>query len=383
MSERADHPDSLRPAFAGAAATFSGIGLGRFAYVPLFPAMVSAGWVTGAEGALIGASNLAGYLVGVLGGPSVARRIGTAAALDCGMLLGMVGFGACAFDLGAAWFLLWRFVSGVGGGLLMALAGPAVQGTVRAARRGVAGGIVVSGIGFGIVVASAAIPALVPLGLSVAWAALAAIVGLLWLLARPSWPRTPIPPTPAGIPARSLVLQTAYGISGGGLVPHMVYFADLAVRGYGFAPSFGSLLWLIFGTGALAGTLLGGRLADRLGALTSFRLWLAFQVVALAAALSGNTVLLLLSGFAGGFSALGLAAIALARARELAGPAAGAVWVKTTAAFGIAQAVAGLALAALFAQTGSHTAVFLTGLALSVAALLVSFLNADRAAAPA
>jgi hypothetical protein len=78
-----------------------------------------------------------------------------------------------------------------------------------------------------------------------------------------------------------------------------------------------------------------------------------------------------------------LAAIALARARELAGPAAGAVWVKTTAAFGIAQAVAGLALAALFAQTGSHTAVFLTGLALSVAALLVSFLNADRAAAPA
>jgi MFS family permease len=237
VSERADHPDSLRPAFAGAAATFSGIGLGRFAYVPLFPAMVSAGWVTGAEGALIGASNLAGYLVGVLGGPSVARRIGTAAALDCGMLLGMVGFGACAFDLGAAWFLLWRFVSGVGGGLLMALAGPAVQGTVRAARRGVAGGIVVSGIGFGIVVASAAIPALVPLGLSVAWAALAAIVGLLWLLARPSWPRTPIPPTPAGIPARSLVLQTAYGISGGGLVPHMVYFADLAVRGYGFAPS--------------------------------------------------------------------------------------------------------------------------------------------------
>jgi len=31
---------------AGACATLSGIGLGRFAYVPLFPAMVLAGWVS-------------------------------------------------------------------------------------------------------------------------------------------------------------------------------------------------------------------------------------------------------------------------------------------------------------------------------------------------
>ena len=38
----------LRPALAGAAATFSGIGLARFAYVPLFPAMVGAGWISGA-----------------------------------------------------------------------------------------------------------------------------------------------------------------------------------------------------------------------------------------------------------------------------------------------------------------------------------------------
>src|SRR4051812_2024908 len=61
-------PSSLSPAFAGAAATLSGIGLARFAYVPLFPAMVAAAWVTGAEGGFLGAVNLAGYLIGVLGG---------------------------------------------------------------------------------------------------------------------------------------------------------------------------------------------------------------------------------------------------------------------------------------------------------------------------
>src|SRR3954466_6998334 len=58
---------SLSPAFAGAAATLSSIGLARFAYVPLFPAMVATSWVSGAEGGFLGAVNLAGYLIGVRG----------------------------------------------------------------------------------------------------------------------------------------------------------------------------------------------------------------------------------------------------------------------------------------------------------------------------
>ena len=50
MTLRSASAPSLGPAFAGAAATLSGIGLARFAYVPLFPVMVAAGWVSGAEG---------------------------------------------------------------------------------------------------------------------------------------------------------------------------------------------------------------------------------------------------------------------------------------------------------------------------------------------
>jgi hypothetical protein len=57
MTRSGPAPSSLSPAFAGAAATLSGIGLARFAYVPLFPAMVAAGWVTGAEGGFLGAVN--------------------------------------------------------------------------------------------------------------------------------------------------------------------------------------------------------------------------------------------------------------------------------------------------------------------------------------
>jgi hypothetical protein len=63
----------LRPALAGAAATCAGNGLARFAYVPLFPAMVVAGWVDGGGAGLLGAAALAGYLAGVLGAGRVAR----------------------------------------------------------------------------------------------------------------------------------------------------------------------------------------------------------------------------------------------------------------------------------------------------------------------
>ena len=76
MTLRSASALSLSPAFAGAAATLSGIGLARFAYVPLFPVMVAAGWVSGAEGGFLGAVNLAGYLIGVLGGRMLAQRLG-------------------------------------------------------------------------------------------------------------------------------------------------------------------------------------------------------------------------------------------------------------------------------------------------------------------
>ncbi len=74
----------------------------------------------------------------------------------------------------------------------------------------------------------------------------------------------------------------------------------------------------------------------------------------------------------GGFAGLGITAVVLARARELAGPAAGILWVRATALYALAQAATGFALVPLFAYTNSYTLVFATCIALSMAALLVS-----------
>jgi predicted MFS family arabinose efflux permease len=229
-------------------------------------------------------------------------------------------------------------------------------------------------VGSGVILGSLAVPLLLPAGLTAAWLALAALVLALWAFAHPRWPRTPISsPDPAAARPKAGALILAYGLSGAGMAPHMVYFVDLAVRGRGLDPRLGALAWLLFGAGALLGTLVGGRAADRWGGPRALQAWLTVQAAALALALLASVACLFPAALLGGFGGIGVTAVALARARELAGPAAGVVWVRATALYALAQAAAGFALTLLFARTGSHEAVFAAGLALSAAALLAAF----------
>lgn len=369
----------LAPALAGAAATCSGIGLARFAYVPLFPAMVAAGWVDGAGAGLLGALNLTGYLAGALSARAVARRLSVPRALDAGMALAVLAAACCAWQGGLAWLGLWRCLAGVAGGVLMGLTGPAVQAVVAPQRRGVAGGMVLLGVGSGIMLGALLVPALVGQGVSAAWLGLSGLTLLLWMAARPFWPAPPraeARPGPGVLPpVRLLVLS--YGLSGAGLVPPMVYLADLAARGHGLGVRAGGLMWVVFGIGALSGSLAGGALADRLGGRRAMVLALSVQVAALGAALLPGVAWLVASGLLSGVAAVGVTSVALAAARERAGAAAGLVWVRVTAAFAVAQAATGFAMAAIFGATGeSHAAIFAAGLGLSVLSLAVA--AADR-----
>ena len=53
-----------RGTLSGACATLVGIGLARFAYTPLLPAIIDAHWFSPSSSTYLGAANLMGYLAG-------------------------------------------------------------------------------------------------------------------------------------------------------------------------------------------------------------------------------------------------------------------------------------------------------------------------------
>lgn len=88
-----DTADSLPWAamFAGLCASMIGIGIARFAYTPLIPPLIEAGWFPAESVVYLGAANLAGYLAGAL----VARQA------YCGIAGGFDGFLQAVLDLRA------------------------------------------------------------------------------------------------------------------------------------------------------------------------------------------------------------------------------------------------------------------------------------------
>ena len=115
-SERAE-PRTIvwRAVLSAFCASLIGIGLARFAYTPLLPALIGEHWFAPAAAAYLGAANLAGYLVGALAGRPLSARAPLALVLRAMMLAATAAFFACAYPLGFAWFFVWRFVAGVTG----------------------------------------------------------------------------------------------------------------------------------------------------------------------------------------------------------------------------------------------------------------------------
>ncbi len=174
---------------AGLCASLVGIGLARFAYTPLLPAIINAHWFPAATAAYLGAANLAGYLAGALLGVDIARRTGTITALRLMMLLASAAFFACAIPVSFLWFFLWRFVSGVSGGALMVLAATSILPFIRPSRRGLASGVIFMGVGLGVAASGTLVPLLLHTGLAQTWLGLGAISLLLTLLVWTSWPQ--------------------------------------------------------------------------------------------------------------------------------------------------------------------------------------------------
>jgi predicted MFS family arabinose efflux permease len=364
-----------RAALCGLLAMLVGIGVARFGYAPLVPALVGAGWFSASAAFWLGAVNLLGYLVGAGGMRSWTGRVHARPAVVGMMGVTAVCLAASAWDLGVVWFGVWRLVSGVTGGALMVLMAAAVTGRAPAAKRGQVGGITFAGMGVGIMLSALVIPRLLPFGLPATWGILAALSVVATVVVAVTMPDAVIHPAPARGGERTLtrpvlLLMVSYGFCALAFVPHMLFLASFSAIGLHRGVAAGAATSAALGFAAAIGPPVLGRLADRLGFLPT--LGVGYFVMAAAVALpllTANQLGLEMSAF--GVGAIGLGTVMLTSGALSGLVPAGrlaATWGAATITYALAQALAAAGFSQLFHATGSFVLLF----AIGTAAALVS-----------
>jgi predicted MFS family arabinose efflux permease len=388
---------ATRAILAGLCASLVGIGLARFAYTPLIPALIEARWFAAGDVVFLGAANLVGYLAGALAGRPLAARLGARRTLQGMMLLASLAFFACALPVSVTWFFGWRFLSGLAGGVIMVLAALSVLPQVPPVRRGLASGAIFLGIGLGIAASGTVVPLLLNEGLAVTWAGLGALSLLLTLVSWTWWPRAQAAATHAAAeptgntgaaPARTgFALNLIYGqyaLYAVGLVPMMVFLVDYVARGLHMNTHTAALFWIVYGAGATIGPMAYGTLGDRIGIGNATRAALALQIAAAAAlTLAHGYAVLVPATFVIGTFPSGVVPLTLGRIRHTLrhdAAAQGGAWSRATTVFALFQALAGYAYSWLFGASGGQHRVLMAVGAVALAIALASDLLLARMA---
>jgi predicted MFS family arabinose efflux permease len=123
----------------------------------------------------------------------------------------------------------------------------------------------------------------------------------------------------------------------------MIFLVDFVARGLGQGPQAGAAYWVLFGLGALAGPIVSGHLADRIGFGAALRVAFVIEAVAVALpVLDPSQTWLVFSSVVVGAFVPGIVALVLGRVHELLAhhPAEHkTAWGVATTSFAILQAV--------------------------------------------
>ena len=382
-------PVWLRLSIGAAATLFLGMGIGRFSYTPMIPALVRSGALSAPDAGYVGAGNFLGFLVGALVALRLSRRLGEAATLRLMLAAALACLVASIAPWGFLWLAFWRFLVGAAVSVMMIHCLAVVTRHAPPGRLGAATGIMFTGVGVAILVTGIAVPLMLDLGLAAAWTGLALIGAAGAAVAFWGWrPLDGGNGADRADPGASAPLRWSWTIAGLvaartaftlGLIPHTLFWVDYLVRGLAHDKEFGGLQWTLFGLGAISGAYLWGRLADRIGFRAGLTLCFAAVAAGIALPVLETAVWALAASSLVVGAQPGLTAIMGGRTHQLVGPermAAVSRWMVLIA--GIAQAVGGYAYVALFAAVESYTPIFLIGGAAMMSGGVISWLLVAR-----
>ncbi len=380
------HAAWWRIALGGGGGMFVGMGLGRFSYTAMVPALVEAGGMTAVEAGRVGMVNLIGFMVGAALSAMLLRVGAPRRILTVAILLSGAALAASALPYGAVWLAACRGVVGVTTGITMVLSLALITATAPERKRPVAASFMFAGVGLGVLMSGTLVPLLVTRGLVVRWSglALAGLVGVV--LAIWGWSAAPDLRPPASSSHKVPVawqplagLLAAHAFFSFGIVSHTLYWVDYIARGLGQGIAVGGMHWSIVGVFSVLGPWIAARLALGIGAawglIVGFvalgfgiggpALWPAFAMLLLSSALFGAQP--------------GMSVLMAVRARELGTPEAmPRVMRAMILANSCGAVMGGLTVPALYGLSGSHGAVFLLGGGAMFAGALAAWPRRER-----
>ena len=403
----------LRIAVAGLVALAVAMGIGRFAFTPILPMMLSDRVVDLHGASWLASANYIGYLSGAAAltlQPMLWRRLGWR-AVDPPTLVrvGLVATGvltlAMALPLDWTWPTL-RFAAGLASALVFVYSSGWCLARLASMGRASLGGLMFAGPGAGIVASGLLAHELVGLRRAAADAwlvfgiAACVLTAFVWRTFRTSASASsasaapaasaPTPsPSPAPLPVEHgrvevATLAFAYGLSGFGYIVTATFLPVIARAALPADSPWLDLFWPIFGAGVIVGALL----ATRVRVSGDLRLVIAAAYVVQAIAIAIGVGVPTAAGFAIGSLLLGLpftaiTYFALQEVRRLRPAHVAATTGLVTVLWSIGQAAGPPMVAALLRGAGDNAGIaFTRSLAIAAAALVVGaviFVVASRA----
>ncbi|MGW6375834.1 YbfB/YjiJ family MFS transporter [Rhodococcus sp. NPDC055112] len=359
------------------------MGLGRFAFTPILPLMVSQTGLTAESAATLATANYLGYLVGAVAAIFAHWIPRSRAALRVSLLLLIATLALMPAAESMSLWLTLRFLAGVASAVLFVFTARVAHQQVTGGGDGV--GWVFGGIGAGIALSGCALLALGSGGSwRVSWLVVAALAAVLALFAWSLPGGDPVAAASAGgsTPVsrrdrgRFAWLMAAYFCEGVGYIVSATFIVA-AVASIGTATWLGGAVWIAVGLAGLPSCVLWIRLSRRHSRVAVLAVAFAVQIIGVgASALFDSTAVQLLAALAFGGTFMGIVMLTLAEGTELVGPRAPAIG---TALYGLGQVLGPLMVAPLLDTGYSRSLAVAAGTLVLGLAFLVPLLRSARA----
>lgn len=352
----------VRVLIGGVLALAISMGVGRFAFTPILPAMQQATGL-GADGAgLLASLNYLGYLVGALGSTLVPHGTVRTAVFRASLVASVAttaGMGLT--DSMAVWGVL-RFVSGLASaGIFILAVAMALDALARAGRESW-NGWVFTGVGLGIA-ASGLFVAL--LGDRLGWRGDWLWLGLICTgLGALPWLWLTDPPAAhtqaaaagakrpsAGLPAPLLLLTIAYFLEGGGYIITGTFLVSI-LKSMPETARLGEAAWMVGGISAMLSGLIWAAAGRRLGLWRALILAHVVQAIGILLPVTGAPVAAVLSAVLYGGTFIGIVTLSFTLGRTLSGGASARIIGALTAAYGVGQILGPLPAGMIVERTG-------------------------------